>query len=187
MDTATISVIASSTVAVAAIGATWLQHRATLRHERTVVDLDNVRAVLDEAAVKLHRVAYVLDDLRSKLTQHRPVRFAQSEEGTELYRRLGDRGQELDVLLERMSVRLGRDHDVSKALSAAEGAFLKIYRAVGLLRLEDPGDGGEAAERQIREFERKQVEKVGLNRERFDQAREWFIEAAKNLAGARLD
>jgi hypothetical protein len=52
MDTATVSVIASSTVAVAAIGATWLQHRASLKHERTVVDLDNVRDVLDSHPVR---------------------------------------------------------------------------------------------------------------------------------------
>ena len=68
MDTATVSVVASSVVAVAAIASTWLQHRAGLKHERTVVDLDNVRDVLDEGAVVLHRIAYVLDDLRSQLT-----------------------------------------------------------------------------------------------------------------------
>lgn len=187
MDTATVSVIASSTVAVVAIGATWLQHRASLKHERTVVDLDNVRDVLDEAAVALHRTAYVLDDLRSRLTQHRPIPFFHSDDGTELYRRLGDHGEVLDALLERVSVRLGRDHDVAKALSAADGAFLKIYRAVGLLRLEDLADESEAARRQVERIEREQMEKVGLNRERFDKAREWFIGAAQRLAGARLD
>ena len=186
VDTATVSVVASSTVAVAAIGAAWLQHRAGLKHERTVVDLNNVRDVLDEAALALHRISYVLDDLRSRLTQHRPILFFDSDDGTELYRRLGDHGEVLDALLERVSVRLGRDHDVAKALSAADGAFLKIYRAVGLLRLEALADESEAARRQVDRIEREQVEKVGLTRERFDQARESFIGAAQRLAGARL-
>lgn len=186
MDIETVAVIASSAVAIAAIVAAWLQHRASLKHERTVVDLDIVRDVLDEAAVALHRTAYVLDDLRSQLTQHRPIAFVHSDDGTDLYKRLGDHGEALDALLERVSVRLGRDHDVAKALSAADGAFLKIYRAAGLLRFEDPAVGSEAARHEVERIEREQVEKITLNRERFNKAREWFIGAAQRLAGVRL-
>lgn len=103
----------------------------------------------------------MLDDLRSQLTQRRPIPFFHSNDGTKLYQRLGDHGELLDALLERVSVRLGRDHDVAKALSAADGAFLKIYRAVGLLRLEDLGDESEGARRQVERIEREQVEKSG--------------------------
>jgi hypothetical protein len=186
MSTATVSVVASSMVAIVAIGATWLQHRASLKHERTVVDLDNVRGVLDDAAISLHQIAYLLDSLRSKMVQHKPVSFFHGDEGAELYRRLEEHGEALDALLERLSVRLGREHEVVRALYAADGALLKIYRAVGLLRLEDPADGSEAARIQVEQFEREQEEKFGLNRERFDQAREWFVQAAQRLAGTRL-
>jgi hypothetical protein len=186
MDTATVSVIASSTVAVAAIAATWFQHRAGLKHEREVVDLDNVRDVLDDAAVALHRIAYVLDDVRSRLVTNRPAPFFHSGEGTELFKRLGNHGEALDALVERVSVRLGREHEVAKALSAADGAFLKIYRAAGALRLESLDDDSEAARRQIEKIEQEKKEAIGLNRERFDKGREWFIASAHRLAGARL-
>lgn len=187
MDAAQISVLASSTVAIAAIGATWLQHRASLKNQRSLADLDNVRGVLDDCAAALHQIAYSLDDLRTQITQHKPVTFFDTEQGTDLYRQIEGDGKNLDAHLESLAVRLGREHEVSKALSATDGALLKIYRAIGLLRLEDVGDGSEYSRAQVREFELEQVEVIAINRERFDQAREWFISAAQRLAGARLD
>jgi hypothetical protein len=187
MDTPTVSIVATSTVAVAAIISTYFQHRANMKHQRSLSDLDDLRGVLDDGAVALHQCAYSLDDLRSQMTQHRPVSFFHSEDGADLYRRIEGEGKALDALLERMSVRLGRGHEVAKAFSAADGAFLKIYRAAGLLRLEDPGDGSQSSRDQVRQFERKQAETIEISRERFDKAREWFIAASQRLAGATFD
>jgi hypothetical protein len=178
VDTATVSVIASSVVAVAAIGAGLVQHRGRLRHEREVVDLDNVRDVLDEAAVTLHKVTYTLDRVPSELA----IRREFTAEGvTETPEQLRAGSEAIAALLERLSVRLGRDHPVVREFAAADGAVLKVLDVLEVLRAtpEPPAGlpalpwGGRDAE-----FVREQEAKVGTNRERFDVARERFVAAA---------
>jgi hypothetical protein len=186
LSTQTVSIIVSGVVAVAAIAATWHQSLRGLGHERKLVDLDNVRDILDEAAVALHASAYVLDDVRSDLTQYGGVTFFKTDAGSKIYKLLGSQGRGLDALIERLSVRLGRDCDVVVAFKAADEAVLGVWQAVGLLRLEPEGDGSSSAASALRELNDQKRREVEAHREAFAAAREKFVAAAYNLAGARL-
>ena len=73
---AIIAVIASNLVAGLAVYFGARQHRDRLKLDRRLHDLDNVRGVLDEAAVELHRVAYALDDVRSYLGRYGGTTFS---------------------------------------------------------------------------------------------------------------
>jgi hypothetical protein len=185
VDTETVAVISSSIVALAAIAAGWLQHRGSLKHQREAIDLDNVRDVLDEAAVALHETAYVLDTVRSDLTREGPAVFS-TDSGSKIYTQLEERGKELDALTERLAVRLSRDHAVSREFLAADMAVLKLFRAVGQLRRLTRSDGSPSAERQIERLVGRHEERIGINRERFETAREGFMAAAHEIAGIRL-
>jgi hypothetical protein len=186
VTTETIAIIVSGAVALAAIAATWHQHFRALGHERELADLDNVRDILDEAAVALHETAYLLDDVRSFLTQHGGVSFFKTEDGTATCKALGVRGRELDALLERLSVRLGVDHQVVAAFKAADAATLGIWRAAGLLRLEPEADGSTSAANQIRKLNNDKRHETEGCRQAFDAAREAFVSAAHTAAGSRL-
>lgn len=61
MDAGTVIAIAVPNVVTAtAIVVGWKQNGRVLRQSRRLSDLENVRTVLDEAAVALHRTAYAL-------------------------------------------------------------------------------------------------------------------------------
>lgn len=186
MTTETVAIVVSGAVAVAAIIATWHQHSRGLGHERKLADLASVRDLLDEAAVALHRVTYVLDDVRSSLTQYGGVRFFKTDDGTTTYEQLGEHGRELDALLERLSVRLGPEHEAVSAFKAADEAVLQVWRAAGLLRLEPESDGDEAASRQIERLNNEKRDAIEGDRGAFDAARERFVAAAHGAAGSRL-
>ena len=172
-------------VALGAVGAGLWQHRGTLKSQRRLVDLDNVRGVLDDAAVALHRAAYVLDEARTQVTQHTPD-FFKSERGTEVFADLDKRGKDQDALLERLRVRFGRSHAVVTAFERADEAFLDIYRAAGLVRLEPESDGSPAANEAIHSFHDKTRSRLDKQRVLFDQARNDFIDGASETAGADL-
>jgi hypothetical protein len=182
MDAATISTLASGTVAVAAISAGILQHRSSLRFD----EKESVRVVLDEAAVALHETEYALNNVRFTLTQYGRA-FFETEERSKPYRDLDVAGKQLDRLLERLKIRLGRDHDAVESFSAAGEAALEIYRAIQLIKLEPeamPGD--ENTERRIAEFVKEQRDRTIAEREKFDSKRGEFIDAAQQTAGADL-
>jgi hypothetical protein len=141
--------------------------------------------LLDEAAVALHRAAYVLDEVRTQVTQHTPD-FFKSERGTEVFVDLGVCCQDQDALVERLRVRFGRSHAVVAGFERADEAFLDIYRAAGLVRLEPESDGSPAANEMIRDFHDKQRSRLKEQRDRFDQARNDFIDATSEVAGADL-
>lgn len=186
MDTEALAIIVPSIVAVAAVGLTWDQHRRGLRHERELSDLGPVREVFDESAVLLHRIAYDLDDVRSYLTQHGGVSFFKTEKGTEVYKLLGEHGKNADVLYERLSVRLRRDHAAVVHFKAANVAVLSIWRAVGLLRRKPEANGHESAARQIAVLNAEKRAQIEADRATFDTSRDRFIAAAQRAAGARL-
>lgn len=185
VDTATVAVISSSVIALASIAATAFQHERRLSLDRALKDLEAVRGALDDAAAALHRTAYVLDDVRSQVTQHAPA-FAKTEKGTEVFAKLGQHGNELDALTERLSVRFGRKHDVVSTFRTATEAALAIYRAVGRARLEPDADESPAAVRAVQDFHDETRATLALQRTSFDDARRAFIDAAHGAAGAAL-
>jgi hypothetical protein len=186
MSTETVAIIVPAFVALAAIWSMAYQHLRGLSHERALVDLGNVRDVLDEAAVALHRAAYVLDEVRSTLIQHDGVRFFKTAEGTQMYKELGGHGQVLDALYERLSVRFGRDCKVAVVFKEADEAVLGVWRAVGSLRHEPESDGTAAVSAEIKSVNRQQKTEIEAERKAFDAAREAFVASAYSAAGARL-
>jgi hypothetical protein len=186
MSTETAAVAVSGGVAITAVLAGWFQHRRAVRHDRQLADLENVRMILDEAAVALHRAAYSLDDIRAFLTQYGGVSFFKTDDGTTLYKKLGEHGETLDILLERLSIRLGRKHDVVAEFKDANSAVLEIWRACGRLRNEPDTAGDPSASRQIRDMNAGHRANIDGYRELFDVARERFIDAAHEAAGSRL-
>ena len=186
MSTETAAVVFPSAVAALAIVAGWHQHLRGLKLQRGFNDLDNVRGVLEAAAVALHEVAYCLDDVRSYLTQHGGVAFFKTDEGADTYKHLGGHGRELDALVERLAIRFGREHDVTTAFSEVDEAVLGIWRVAGLLRLEREADGDGSAATQIRRLNEEKRTEIDALREKFDSARHRFLDAAHASAGSAL-
>jgi hypothetical protein len=186
MDVGSIAAISSGAVAVAAIVAGELRHRRSLGQARELADLDSVRGVLDEAAAALHEAEYALDDVRTTLMAY-GLGFFEDEEREKPYRALRRDGKNLDRLLERMRIRLGRGHEAVAAFNAANVAVLEAFRVLKLVKLEGrPTRGDEAAERSVASFLVEQREKLDSERNGFDARRIEFIDAAQRAAGAKL-
>ncbi len=184
-----VSIAAPNIVALAAIGARVWQRHSSRKHDRERHDLDAVRAILNDKAVALHRIAYALNDVRSHLTQHGDSFFTSphgGERGEEIFEELQSVGRDADVVVERLAVRFGRRAAVTEAFTKADDATLEISRALGLLRMESAPDGSSAAERYLAESMTKTRAKLKEQRAYFNDAREAFIVEAVNLAGARL-
>lgn len=186
MTTETVAVISSSSVAALAIVANLVQHRGRVKHERELHDLDNVRDVLDDGAELLHRIAYVLDDVRLGLIQY-GAGFFKEEKRVATFNELKQLGREADALLARLAVRLGEDHEVVKAFEGADEVVLAIYRALDMIRFEsDPAPDDPYAKQQVRKIIDAERDKITASRETFDTHRDDFMKAASRTAGARL-
>jgi hypothetical protein len=182
----TLAIVVPNLVAAIAIVAGWRQHAQGIREGRRLSDLDNVRSVLDDAAVALHKAAYALNDIRMALTEHGRAFFA-TEERAKPYRALRRDGEQLDALAERLKVRFGREHELVTAFARADEAVLAIFRALELIRLEPPATSGDQyAEAQIEAMFREQVDVISNQREDFDAARSDFLDTAHRAAGAQL-
>jgi hypothetical protein len=183
MDAASIAAISSGMVGLAAIIAGELRHRRSLRHAQRLADVENARALLDDAATALHEVEYALDDARSNFVQHGQAMF-EDEVLSKPYRALRRAGKNFDRLLERLKVRLGPGHDAVAAFEAANAAVLEIYRVLGLVRVEPkaiPGD--ELSQQAVSAFMNRQRARMAAERETFDAKRVEFIMAAYSAAG----
>jgi hypothetical protein len=98
----------------------WTQSRQTIGQQRTLADLAATRDVLEASAVHLHRIAYVLNDV--KLDLPRNARAAGAT--------LAGLGKSYDELSERVKVRLGPDHEATREFVAAGSAALNMWRAI---------------------------------------------------------
>jgi hypothetical protein len=176
------TVLVAVIVAVITAVTTDRRQARQVAHERELADLDDLRGVLDKAATWLHRTSYVLDDFYGKVH----LSYVQSEDGQRMTARLRKCGRELDALYERLSVRLGREHPVTRTFKNADDAVLHTWRAILMLALEQTPDGDPYAARQVREHERERRDDVERSRQTFKTAWERFVEAAEVAAGARL-
>ena len=153
----------------------WL----SVAHDRTLADLAAVRDVIEQGAIHLHRVAYVLDPVRQDLEGNAKTAHAALE----------PLGREYDELVERMKVRLGPGHEVTREFEAANQATLDAFRAVQrVVRLHLPRieRGDEVGVRQATKLLDKDRDVLTEARERFDDHRRLFIDAAASTAGAKL-
>lgn len=193
MDWTTLAVaVAANAVAIVAIYFAYKQHRASLDQQRRLTDLASVRDLIDETATHLHVVATELDQIRLRLTT-RGQGFFESKEGTEhaegseRLRELSRVGDELDVLRERLAVRLGEQHPAVVKITDVDEAVLAIWRALDGIRFNvdrdaDPGHG----QAWVRNYFDEQHVKITQQREVFDAARKAFVTAAHSAAGAEL-
>lgn len=167
--------IITASVGIGGLAFGWRERSRTLEHERTLVDLEAARTVIEEGAITLHRVAYVLDDLRGPTSIKRE----------EVRARLRDFGQRFDELSERLKVRLGPEHEVTREFVEADEAVLDMFRALSLMGLEEPAEV-EHARRDATQFMEQQRERINVSRNRFDAHRTEFIAAAARLAAVKL-
>jgi hypothetical protein len=136
-----------------------------------------VREVIELGAIHLHRVAYALDPVKQDVDGN-----ASSARET-----LTALGEQHDELLERMKVRLGPEHEVTRKFMGAVGAELEIFRALGgLRRALAHVERDELAYRQLEGPMDTYRATISEARERFDVHRTDFIAIAARTAGARL-
>jgi hypothetical protein len=143
-------------VALAAVGFAFAQQRRSLRHEREMFDLADVRKLLDEAAMLLHRAEEILF-LRRDPTIHEVVVDP-----------VGDMARLLPSIgntYRRLSVRLGSQHTTVSAFTAA-AKQLHEWRSAVL---------GVAGSTSVEEA-----------RDSFSLLTAAYLEAAVKTAGARL-
>jgi hypothetical protein len=153
----------------------WRERTSTLKHERTLADLEAVRSVIEDAAVHLHHVAYALDDVKLD-----PIGNA-----SKAHAEIKNLGRRYDEISERMKVRMGPAHPATQHLVAANEAVLEIHKALGMILLEEPAEGAAARHGRIESLN-IQRKRLITARDEFDQHRGRFIEAAARAAGAKL-
>lgn len=180
-----IAVAGAQIVALAAIGAGFWQQRKGFVHERKLADLESVRDLMSEAAAILHRVEYALDSANSTLTEWGAA-FFEGEEREKPYRQLEEVGREMDGVLGQLRIRFGPGHPATVAFADADAAMLDVFRALGLVKVEDPAIKGSYEEREVVEMVAQQRDRVRTGRENFGIAQEQFVAEAYAAAGAKL-
>jgi hypothetical protein len=153
----------------------WRQGSRTEGHERTLADLAATREVIEQGAIHLHHIAYALDDVKQNLV-------GKAEAAHEELKVLG---RTYDELVERMKVRLGPEHEVTRKFVGADEAVLEAYRALEMIVLEPPADEP-SAQRERHAAIDQQRQRVTAARDRFDVHRREFIDAAARTGGAKL-
>jgi hypothetical protein len=181
-----VSVALSSLIALAAIAAGVWEHRKGREHERGIADRESVRDTLAETAAILHRAEYAIDDLHVTLLQHGSTMFDPAHpERVKCKDDLEETGRELDLAVGRLRILLGPKSSVTAALEEADAALLDAFRALGLIRLEDPEGEGRRAQR-IESVNDEQRERIERDRDDFKAAQARFVERAHAVAGADL-
>jgi hypothetical protein len=153
--------------------------RTQLEHDRQVADLEAVREVVEEGAIRLHRVAYALDPVKQDLEGNARKALAALE----------PLGRDSDELVERMKVRLGQDRDLAREFESANEATLDAFRAVQrvvVLHLPHIERGTEPGVRQATKLLERDRNVLTNARERLDGHRAEFIDAAARTVGANL-
>jgi hypothetical protein len=155
-----------------ALAAEGKRQAAALAHARELADLSDMRKLLDEASVTLHRAAYATGVFRVRFLHHG---LNVSEKAPTAVQDLYEIGKELDTLTACLAVRLGRDHDVAREFAAADAEMLALYQTViAIIGLVPPED---------RQEMREAVDKAGRD---FAEHRSSFEAAAITFAGSRL-
>lgn len=181
-----VSVALSSLIALAAIGAGVWEHRQARKHERAIADRGSVRDTLAETAAILHRAEYAIDSLQVTLMQHGSAMFDPAHpERTQCQDDLRAAGRELDLAVGRLRIQLGPKSSVTVALEEADAALLDGFRALGLIRLEDP-EGQEPRTARIEVGNERLTDRIGKARDDFKAAQARFVERAHAAAGADL-
>jgi hypothetical protein len=184
---AIISVVLTSLTAIAAIGANLWQQRQGFRHERGVVDRTAVRELLSRAAATLHQAEYAVDEAVAELVAYGASMFDDAHpERLAPYTKVEAVGVEFDKVLAEVRILLGPDHPATQSLEDADAAFLEAFRAMKMIRLEDPAIKGTYAEREVAAMVAIERDRARTGRENFKTAQEKFVRRAHAAAGAAL-
>jgi hypothetical protein len=173
-----VGTIMTGAVGIAGISYAGWNRWLSLKHDRTLADLAAVRAIVEDGAVHLHHVAYALD----------PVKQDPRGNASKALAVLGPLGEKYDEVSERMKVRLGPEHEVTRKYVGAGEAALDATRAVqriAVLHVPHLEQGGLAAKQALALMEKDEAV-LAKARSRFDVHRREFIDAAARMAGARL-
>jgi hypothetical protein len=180
-----VSVAVSGLVAVAAILVGVWQQRRLFEHERGIADRGAVRGILADAAAILHRAEYAIDGASLRFTEWGAAMF-ENDERAKPFATLRDTGTEFDAALAQVKIALGPEHEATLALQDADAAYLDAYRALDMIRMEDPAITGTYAEQEVTEFIGRERDRFSTGRDNFKVAQEQFFERAHSAAGARL-
>jgi hypothetical protein len=141
-----------------------------LAHERAMSDLDHVRSLLDDAAVKLHEADYARYEIEVARMSHGA---SLAEKAPEEIKRAREVGKELDGLSERLAIRLGPDHDAVTEFRRATAALLAVFRLAN------------TPERFVLDGVKHHHDFEAANSQ-FNDARAAFLAAASKTAGVRV-
>jgi hypothetical protein len=154
-------------VAVITAMTTNRRQREALRHGRELADLDDLRALLDEAAVAMRRSRDKFDNLVKRFEEHgKDMPEAPREE-------LAEAGRTMLALDARLIVRLGEKGPVTLPFETACDEMLDTWHGVSHIELE-----GISAEEVA-----DTVADIKQSKEAFDEAWEAFAVAAVARAG----
>jgi hypothetical protein len=143
------------------------RQREALRHGRELADLDDLRALLDEAAVAMRRSRDKFDNLVKRFEEHgKDLPDAPREE-------LAEAGRTMLALDARLIVRLGEEGPVTRPFEAACAEMLDTWHEVVDMELE------EASEEKVAD----KIAEVKRSKVAFDEAWEAFAVAAVARAG----
>jgi hypothetical protein len=162
------TVVGAVVVAVITAITTNRRQREALRHDRELADLNDLRSLLDEAAVAFRRSRDKFDNLVKRFEEHG------KEVPDKCRKELAKVGRTMLALEARLIVRLGEEGPVTRPFGDACQEMLNAWHGVSDLELEDASDE-EIAEKLV---DVKRSKKV------FDEAWEEFAAAAQNRAGA---
>jgi hypothetical protein len=112
------------------------RQQAELMHHRELSDLDDLRKLLDEAAVALHEAEYAAMAVQGAHTIHgnRLV-----EEARDAVYNVTASGRSLDSLAARLAIRLGEDDRLSQTFDSANKWLLLLVRSMDQTPFDDLG------------------------------------------------
>lgn len=152
------------------------QLREQLAHERGIADRAELRALLDEAAVALHRTRSAQGEAQVALTQY-GARVKRESPGT--LTKIGSAGQALDGLHARLAIRLGRWHKATEAYANAVSEASEVFSGFAWAW----HFGEEEGAKTIRESADRMKSAATGFRGHLDE----FQDIAAKLVGVRLD
>ncbi|QEC49436.1 hypothetical protein FSW04_18910 [Baekduia soli] len=110
------------------------RHAAGLAHARELADVDDLRDLLDEAAVALHVAKYAASAARQKHTQ---LGASVGLKAARLIRQAWEAGRDLDAMAARLAVRLGPGDRLALTFAEANRWLLVFMRSIEMSGLDD--------------------------------------------------
>jgi hypothetical protein len=178
-----VSVAGAATVAAPWVAAAFEARRQTerLAHERRVRDVDELRALLDDAADLLDRLSHTTAELSGSV-------FTASVGATrEAWTRFVNERRDVLRHRARVAIRLGTDSKVTKAFDLAVEMLSEVSREISS-KLTHASLRGRAPHEQLAQETMQDIfKKVPPLRHKYELAVQGFIDAARDVVGTTLE